>query len=137
MKYDFNNPAHWKALEKQAYEGTLDYSRFPPAAYRYFSELMKVYHAYRFEGLDKETAGNRKRKLYAQYREAVLAFEGARDTFMEYQGNIRKAGTLLSDIEKAQHPHRIAVLACEVIGLVTGEKNFAERQKKKIEGVQT
>lgn len=132
MKYDFENPAHWKALEKQAYDGTLDYSQFPPAAYRYFSELMKVYHAYRFEGLDQETAGNRKRKLYAQYREARLAFEGAQAAFKDYQENIRKAGTLLSDIEKAASAEQIVLIACEVIGLFTGDRGFAGRQRRKI-----
>lgn len=135
MKYDFSNPEHWKAMEKQAHDGTLDFSRFPPAAYRYFSELTKLYHAYRFEGLDMASAQGQKKKLYAQYREAVIAFEGAQAAFKDYQDHIRKAGTLLSDIEKSASADRIAVLACEVIGLLTGDRGFADRQRKKMGGV--
>lgn len=135
MKYDFSNPKHWKAMEKQAHDGTLDFSRFPPAAYRYFSELTKLYHAYRFESLDMASAQSRKKKLHAQYRESVIAFEGAQAAFKDYQNNIRKAGTLLSEIEKAVSADRIASLACEVIGLFTGDQGFADRQRRKMGGM--
>ena len=41
--YDFKNPADFAELEKQANSGTIDYSMFPPAAYRYFDKLKKLY----------------------------------------------------------------------------------------------
>ncbi len=50
----------------------------------------------------------------------------------EYQDNIRKAGTLLSDIEKSRDTREIALKACECIQLMTGESEFLKRQRKKI-----
>ena len=39
---NFKNPDEFKRLEHQAYNGTLDVSDFPPAEYKYFSELRKI-----------------------------------------------------------------------------------------------
>ena len=46
MKTDFSNSAVWKSLEKQAYQGTIEISDFPPVEYKYFSELRQIYYAF-------------------------------------------------------------------------------------------
>ena len=132
MIYDFKNPEHFKILERQAYEGTINVDDFPPAAYRYFDRLRKLYYAFRFEGLPRESAERQKRMLLAQYHEASDAYEYYRRSCATYQDNIRKAGTLLSDIEKSKDVTEIALKACECIQYMTGECNFLKRQEKKI-----
>lgn len=132
MKYDFNAPEHFKKLEKQAYDGIIDVTGFPPAAYRYFDSLRKLYAAYKYDDLGKYEAQAAKQKLLADYKEAAEAYEMFCTVHRNYQENIIKAGTLLSDIEKSRDVCEIALKACECIQIMTGEFEFLKRQRKKI-----
>lgn len=132
MKYDFNDPEHFKKLEKQAYDGIIDVTGFPPAAYRYFDSLRKLYAEYKYDNLGKAEALAAKQKLLADYKEAAEAYEMFCTVHRNYQENIIKAGSLLSDIEKADDVVTIALKACECIQIMTGEFEFLKRQRKKI-----
>ena len=132
MKYNFADPEHFKALEKQAYDGTIDVSEFPPAAYRYFDSLQKLYYKYRYNEIGRQEAEAKKRRLLSQYNETISAYENYRSVYSTEQHNIRTLNTRLSDIEKAQTAEEIALLACECIQILTGEFEFLKRQKKKI-----
>lgn len=132
MKYNFKNSEHFKKLEKQAYNGTVDVTGFPPAAYRYFDSLRLLYARYKYDGVSKDEAKTAKLKLLAEYKEAAEAYEMFCAVHRNYQENIRRAGTLLSDIEKADDNETIALKACECIQLMTGEFEFLKRQRKKI-----
>lgn len=131
-EFDFNDPEDFKKLEKMAYDVTIDISRFPPAAYRYFDQLRIIYAEYKYDNLPKEVAASRKAKIFSDYKETISAYEQWRSVYKAYQDNIRKAGTLMNDIEKSNTAEDIALLACEVIGIMTGDESFAPRQKKKI-----
>lgn len=131
--YDFSDPKQFKALERQAYDGTVDVSRFPPAAYRYFDSLRLLYARYKYDNLSKEDAAAEKQKLLAQYNEATAAVMGMKSAYQYYQDNIRKAGSLLSQIEKSHNIAEIAMLACECIGMMTNDTGFLKRQKSKFE----
>ena len=37
---NFKDKDTFRKLERQAYDGTIDVTKFPPAEYRYFSELI-------------------------------------------------------------------------------------------------
>lgn len=131
--YDFNNPEDFAKLEKQAYDGTISISDFPPAAYRYFDKLRALYYEFKFKGLPKERAVKIKDKLLSDYKEANRAYNDWCDDHKERQECIRKAGTLLSDIEKEKDIVKAAFIAFEVIGRMTGDENFIKRQRKKWE----
>ncbi len=133
---NFKNSDEFKRLERQAYNGTLDVSDFPPAEYLYFSELRKIYYAFKFEGLSKEEASRKKQILLRRYHDAVSEHEKYCEVYREYQGNILRAGTLISEINKAKSIYEIAVLACTAIGLMQGERTFADRMKHKMEDMQ-
>ena len=53
---NFKDTDTFRKLERQAYDGTLDVSDFPSAEYMYFSELRKIYYAFKFENLPEEEA---------------------------------------------------------------------------------
>ena len=133
-EFDFNDPEDFKKLEKMAYDVTIDISGFPPAAYRYFDQLRIIYAEYKYDNLPKEVAANRKAKIYRDYKETISVYEQWCSVYKSYQDNIRKAGTLMNDIEKSDNAEDIAALACEVIGIMTGDASFASRQKKKLKG---
>ena len=75
MIYDFKNPEHFKELERQAYDGTIDVTDFPPAAYRYFDSLRKLYAEYKYDNLSKDEAQAVKRKLLAEYKETCRCYD--------------------------------------------------------------
>ena len=138
MKIDLRDPDTWSALERQAYDGTVNLLPLPPPAYKYFSELTAVYRAFRFDGMPKEDAENRKRLLRKAYDEQVKEIHRARDVYAEYQNAIRLAELHMSEIEKSQSVFEIAEKACKVIGLLTGDGSFYGRQMRKLtcEGVE-
>lgn len=118
-------------MEKQAYDGNIDVENFPPAAYKYFDSLRMLYARYKYDDLSKDEAAELKQKLLSEYKEACGNYDMFRSVYKAYQENIRKAGTLLSDIEKSHDTAEIALKACECIGLMTGDKEFLIRQKSK------
>lgn len=132
MKIDLRDPVVWSALERQAYDGTVNLLPLPPPAYKYFSELQAVYRAFRFDGMPKEEAENRKRLLRKAYDEQVSEIHRAREVFAEYQNAVRTAGTLTSEIEKADSVFEIMEKACKVVGLLIGDRSFYGRQIRKI-----
>lgn len=129
---NFKDKDTFSRLERQSYDGTIDISHFPPAEYRYFSELTKIYYAFKFEGLSKSDASQRKRALYMRYCRAVAEHERCLDVYRTYQRNIRIAEMNLSKIEKSHDVTEIALLACESLGALMGECSFYVRQKAKI-----
>ena len=132
---NFNDSDTRKRLERQAYDGTVEVADFPPAEYMYFSELRKIYYDFKFNELSKEDAENRKRKLLRRYNEAVAEYENFRRVYREYQDNLRRAGTLIAQINKSESTEKIAELACTVIGLMLGDDSFTPRIKKKLEAL--
>ena len=129
---NFRDEAIFKKLESECYTDTLDFDSFPAAEYKYFSRLRKIYSDYKFGGLDKDTAAKRKAGIYADYR-----LDAERDgligkVYAEYQDNIRKAGTLRSDIDKAKTAEDKLRYALECIEAMTGETGFAKRNLKEL-----
>ena len=129
---NFRDEAIFKKLESECYTDTLVYDSFPAAEYKYFSRLRKIYSDYKFGGLDKDTAAKRKAGIYADYR-----LDAERDgligkVYAEYQDNIRKAGTLRSDIDKAKTAEDKLRYALECIEAMTGETGFARRNLNEI-----
>lgn len=135
---DLRDAGIWAAMERQAYEGTVNLAPLPPPAYKYFAELQAVYRAFRFEGMPKEDAESRKRMLLKAYQRDIADLHRARDIFAEYQNAVRTAGTLTSEIEKSQSVFEIAERACKIIGLLTGDSSFYGRQIRKFtcEGIE-
>lgn len=129
--FNFKDEGTFQRLERQAYDGTIDVTKFPPAEYKYFSELKKIYYAFKFEGLSREDAFRRKQILLRKYSEAISEHDRCTAVYAQFQENIRKAGENISRIEKSHDVTEIALLACETLGLMMGENSFYGRQKRK------
>ena len=128
---NFKDEGTFQRLERQAYDGTIDVTKFPPAEYKYFSELKKIYYAFKFEGLSREDAFRRKQILLRKYSEAISEHDRCTAVYAQFQENIRKAGENISRIEKSHDVTEVALLACETLGLMMGENSFSGRQKRK------
>lgn len=129
---NFKDSDTFRQLERQAYDGTLDVSDFPPAEYKYFSELRKIYYDFKFEGLAKSDAESRKLKIFHDYCEDLQKQENFLNVYKYYQGNIRRSGMLRSEIQKSHNIAEIALFACECISLMTSDEVFYNLQERKI-----
>lgn len=129
---NFKDEDTFRKLERQAYDGSVDVSQFPPAEYKYFSELTKIYYAFKYEGLSKEDASRKKQILYKHYQEDISEHEHRLMVYRNYQNNIRIAELNLAKIEKSHDVTEIALLSCEIVGAMMGESTFYNRQKQKI-----
>lgn len=129
---NFKDKDTFRKLERQAYDGTIDVTNFPPAEYKYFSELKKLYYAFKFEGLSKEEAYSRKQILFRKYTEDISKHERCIAVYSQFQESIRKAGENISRIEKSHDVTEVALLACETLGIMMGEGTFYGRQKRKM-----
>ena len=129
---NFQDEEIFKKLESECYTDTLDFDSFPAAEYKYFSRLRKIYSDYKFGGLDKDTAAKRKAGIYADYRQDAERDGLIGKVYAEYQLNIRKAGTLRSEIDKAVTAEDKLRYALECIEAMTGEAGFAKRNLKEL-----
>ena len=129
---NFQDESIFKKLESECYTDTLDFDSFPAAEYKYFSRLRKIYSDYKFGGLDKDTAAKRKAGIYADYRQDAERDGLIGMVYAEYQENIRKAGTLRSEIDKAVTVEDKLRYALECIEDMTGEKGFSRRNLKEL-----
>ncbi len=134
-KFDFKNSEDFRRAERLTYDGTLDYSDFPPPEYRYFAELRKVYHAFKFEGLSQEDAERQKKSLLIDYRKYLENFSNAVQTYKSYQNNIKVSEMLKTEIQKSYDTHDIAVTAVQAVGLMTHDESFIKTNLAKLEAL--
>ena len=88
-----------------------------------FRQLRALYTEYRAGKYTREQARIEKGVIYADFESTEKLFS----VMEEYQLNIRKAGTLRSDIDKAKTVEDKLRYALECIESMTGEKGFARR----------
>lgn len=132
---NFKDTDTFHKLERQAYDGTLDVSDFPPAEYKYFSELRKIYYAFKFEGLSKEDASRQKSIMLRHYHEDLQEHEDRLAVYRNYQNNIRISEMLKTEIQKSYDIHDIAVTAIQIIGLLTNDECFIKTNSAKLGGI--
>lgn len=131
-KLDFTNDEQFKALEKMAYTGTLEVERFPMAEYKYFTELRKIYYAFKFEGLTKERTEFFKKQIHNEYLENKKTHDYYMKVTGTYQANLLKTSDLRAKVNKSEDLVEIASLCCEAVTLLTGDDLFYELNGKKI-----
>ena len=93
-----------------------------------FRQLRALYTEYRAGKYTREQARLEKDVIYADFESTEKLFS----VMAEYQNNIRKAGTLRSDIDKAKTAEDKLRYALECIEAMTGETGFARRNLNEI-----
>ena len=88
-----------------------------------FRQLRALYAEYRAGKYTREQARLEKGVIYADFESTEKLFS----VMEEYQLNIRKAGTLRSDIDKAVTAEEKLRYCLECIEAMTGETGFARR----------
>lgn len=129
----FEDPQFFADCEQQAIDGTLDYDKFPPAEYKYFSKLSKLGYMNRHKGWSKEICEARQREIKRDYNND----RGDREFFGKIAGqmqdNIKRGECLTWEINKNHDPIQMLKLALECIGCMTGNTWFTRFNLEKLE----
>ena len=134
-KFDFNNPEDFRRAEVLVYNGTLDWSDFPPPEYKYFSELRKVYQAFKSGELPRELAECRKKTLFINYRKCFEDYTYYKEVWKKYQKNIKISEMLMTKIQKSHDVQEIAETAVRAVGLMTHDETFIKTNLTKLEAL--
>jgi len=132
MKTDFSNPEIFHQLEKQAYQGTIEISGFPPVEYKYFSELRQIYYAFKFEGLSRPDAEKQKIELFRQYQSEKNTYDNYFQFVSDWNSNILKSDVLRCQISKSSDIVEKLRLAVECIGALSGDTVFTRTEIEKL-----
>ena len=98
-----------------------------------YLSLRAIYSSWRRGDITKEQGTVEKNKAVAECERFDCEYYHWCDVHKAYQNSIRKADVLMSEIEKSHDTAEIAVKACEIVGILTGDNSFADRQKRKID----
>ena len=111
-----------KLIEKAAMSGEMPKLLTIPEK-QLFRQLRALYTEYRAGKYTREQARIEKGVIYADFESTEKLFS----VMEEYQLNIRKAGTLRSDIDKAVTVENKLRYCLECIEAMTGETGFSRR----------
>lgn len=98
-----------------------------------YLSLRAIYSSWRKGDITKEQGTAEKSKAVAGCERFEEEYRKWCETHKAYQNSIRKADVLMSEIEKSDDTAVIAFKACEIVGILTGDASFADRQKRKID----
>lgn len=121
-------------MKRQCHDGTLNYEDFPADEYKYFDRLRLTYLEFKFNSLPQEEAATRERLLLKEYQQAKQTASRSLEVYQEYQKNIKRLDSLRIEINKADTLEGKLRAALEIVGIVTGDGNFANRNLKGIDG---
>lgn len=129
----FNNPEKFAELERQAYNGQLDFNEFPAAEYRYFDRIQGIGYKVRHEGFPRELAVQDRDKALKDYREDINVLAHNLNAERVYNESRIRMDTLVSGIYTERSALGKLRLALEFVELALGEDGFAERNLKYLE----
>lgn len=100
-----------------------------------YTTLRAIYKSWHKQEISREKAQAEKRCAVAQCKKYEAEYVAWTLASKYYQENIRKSGTLLSDMEKASDVASMLDYAVQAIGCMTGDENFHKRIKNKIKEI--
>ena len=129
-RINFNDNDQFARLERLAYSGTLDYTDFPAAEYKYFDKLSELGRSHRAGCLPKDICKEYKEAYLNEYFADRNNLQRNLWAMKKYQDNIRKSDELRCMIDKTESNIEKLGLALKLVELLTGEDGFAERNLK-------
>ena len=96
-----------------------------------------MYLEYQAIVISKYEAAERERLLLKEYQQSKQTAARSLEVYREYQTNIKRLNGLRIEINKAQTVEGKLRAALEIVGIVTGDGNFANRNLKGIDENET
>ena len=127
MKYKFTDAAEFAKLEDSAIDGQLNYDKFPPAEYRYVSQLTKLGWLNRHKGWSKELCEQKQEEHRKQYADACAE----RDEWLMHRKRINRNLVRTTELSRrlnfAKTKSEALQAALELIEALAEEPNLAKR----------
>lgn len=98
-----------------------------------YQAFANLYSRLNLKQIARDQAKIEKKRILKTYLQMKSESEQYTAVCREYQENIRKSSTLLSQIEKSRDIRETALKACECIGIMTGDNIFLKRQADKFQ----
>ena len=98
-----------------------------------YETIAALWASYRNGNLDKDTAHGRKMRIIRRYKEFTAAYDTCCAVYREQQDNIRKLGTLRTDIHREEDVTERLRLCLRAIGVMTGDKVFEKTELERLE----
>ena len=127
VKINFNDPEQFRQLERQAYDGQLDFNDFPAAEHRYFDRVQNAGYRVRHEGYPKDFARQDISMAKRDYLNDLDTLQDNLRAQKQYTEARIRMGQLVNEIYKEHSPLGKRRLALEFVELTIGEDGLASR----------
>ena len=127
VKVNFNDPVQFRAMERRAYDGQLDFNSFPAAEYRYFDRVQNAGYRVRHEGYPKDFARQDISMAKRDYLNDLNTLQNNLRAHKQYTEARIRMGHLVSAIYKEHKPFEKLKLALEFVEVTVGEDGLARR----------
>lgn len=98
-----------------------------------YESLSALWATYRNGKIDKDTAHGRKMRIIRRYMEFTAAYDTCCAVYREQQDNIRKLGTLRTEITREPDERERLRLCIQAIGVMTGDRVFQKTEIERLE----
>lgn len=132
MTYKFSDKKTFAFLENEAIDGRLDYESFPPAEYKYFSQLAKLGWLNRHKGWSAELCEMKQQEHRKEYETAC----GERDAWLNHARVIQRRLIRTTELSRQLNFSRSRAeafdIALELIENLVEEPRLAERIRENL-----
>lgn len=134
MKLNFNKLSEneFAELEDKAIDGQLDYDKFPPEEYKYFSRLAKIGYHNRHSGWSVEICESKQNEIKQEYISEKENSKWLTKAYKRINGDLIRASDTITQIYKAKTEREMLEYSLQALELITQEHGLTERIKKKI-----
>lgn len=137
MKLDFKNADVFAECEDKAIDGLLDYDRFPPCEYKYFSRLAKLGYMNRVRGWSVEICEAKQREYRQEYERECSDCDFFGNIAKKMQANIKAGELKINEVNKAPTREEKLAAALEALGLIVGDESFAKFNLRRLEEIES
>ena len=98
-----------------------------------YETLSALWAMYRNGKIDKDTAHSRKMRIIRRYKEFAAAYDTCCAVYREQQDNIRRLGTLRTEIAREPDERERLRLCIQAIAVMTGDRVFQKTELERLE----
>lgn len=125
--FDGLSDEEFRRLEKESWDGALDYNNFPAAEYKFFDTVAAIGYRHRHDKIPAELLKDDILQARKVYEREAAQFSRSAEMYRRYQAAILRSDELKCRIQKSRDVGEALGLALECIELLTGEEGFAKR----------
>ena len=134
---EFKDTEDFKKIKQECYTAAskgapIDFSKLPPAEYKYFSEMYWIYSDYAGKRIAESVAKEREQKAYKEYCENVNDQTTYLSNIAYWQANIKAASDSLAQLCKTKDKDTALELAVGIVEKLLNDSTIMSRVKNNV-----